>query len=146
MSFLLPIYVRSRHVFPFAHLCPVAGRWPFIWNVRLRAPRSTHTDSVVASIFVNPTQFAAHEDLDTYPVSVERDLELMKERGVAAVLVPEQGSMYTEDHTTFVDPGKDYTGSTESEVGCPHTDRAHSFARRDGWRTADRRARQPTAM
>jgi len=39
-------------------------------------------DVVVASIFVNPTQFIAGEDFDKYPRSLERDTELLKNCGV----------------------------------------------------------------
>ena len=57
---------------------------------------------VVATIFVNPTQFGAGEDLDQYPRPLEDDLSLCKEVGVDAVFVPEVGEMYPEDAETFV--------------------------------------------
>jgi cytidyltransferase-like protein len=64
-------------------------------------------DLVIVSIFVNPTQFAAHEDLDKYPRPLQRDLELLREQGVFAVFTPSPAEMYGTDpkHATFVDIG-----------------------------------------
>jgi pantoate--beta-alanine ligase len=55
-----------------------------------------HTDDVIVSIFVNPAQFAAHEDLDKYPRTMERDLELLRARGVAAVFAPTPADIYPD--------------------------------------------------
>jgi pantoate--beta-alanine ligase len=51
-------------------------------------------DVAVASIFVNPLQFAADEDLSTYPRDLERDLALAEAAGVAHVLHPSVDEMY----------------------------------------------------
>ncbi|MFK8112068.1 MAG: pantoate--beta-alanine ligase [Rubripirellula sp.] len=61
-------------------------------------------DETVASIFVNPTQFAAGEDLDKYPRTLQQDFELLESKGVAAVFVPDKQSMYPEGFSTYVDP------------------------------------------
>ncbi|MCC7526977.1 MAG: pantoate--beta-alanine ligase [Candidatus Melainabacteria bacterium] len=53
-------------------------------------------DRVVASIFVNPLQFAPHEDFGKYPRTFERDLELMAQEGVDAVFYPNEKEMYPE--------------------------------------------------
>jgi len=61
----------------------------------MRAARK-ECDRVVASIFVNPLQFAPHEDFGKYPRTFQRDLELMSEEGVDAVFYPEEKEMYPE--------------------------------------------------
>ena len=63
-------------------------------------------DVVVASIFVNPTQFAAGEDLHTYPRTLEDDLDLCGRENVDIVFVPDVATMYPEGAGgTTVDPG-----------------------------------------
>jgi pantoate--beta-alanine ligase len=49
---------------------------------------------VVASIFVNPTQFAPHEDLAKYPRDLPRDRRLCREAGVDVLFVPSAEEMY----------------------------------------------------
>lgn len=53
-----------------------------------------HSDVVVVSIFVNPTQFGPNEDFDTYPRQLEKDLETCKTHGVDVVFTPERSDMY----------------------------------------------------
>jgi len=49
---------------------------------------------VVSSIFVNPAQFAPHEDIDVYPRTVESDVEKMAARGVEYVFLPTRDQLY----------------------------------------------------
>ncbi len=51
-------------------------------------------DIVVASIFVNPTQFDRKEDLEKYPNTLETDLQKLKKEGCLAVFVPSVKEMY----------------------------------------------------
>ncbi len=51
-------------------------------------------DRTVASVFVNPTQFAAGEDLDKYPRTFERDVELLEQNGCDMVFYPAVEEMY----------------------------------------------------
>jgi pantoate--beta-alanine ligase len=60
---------------------------------------------VVASIFVNPTQFGPNEDFTKYPRPLERDLELLRERGCDLAFVPEAAEMYPTGYGTSVDVG-----------------------------------------
>jgi len=53
-----------------------------------------HADHVVASVFVNPTQFGPHEDLDKYPRTPEADLQALTGAGVAGVFVPSVEEVY----------------------------------------------------
>ncbi len=64
-----------------------------------------HADRVVVSIFVNPTQFAAHEDLGSYPRTFERDCEMLAERRVDLVYAPTAAEMYPQGFATTLDPG-----------------------------------------
>lgn len=61
-----------------------------------------HSDRVVASIFVNPTQFAPHEDLDSYPRQVARDLALLADRGAHLAFTPGREEVYPADFSTMV--------------------------------------------
>lgn len=59
-------------------------------------------DTVVVSIFVNPTQFGPSEDLDRYPRDLERDLALLKGEGTDVVFAPEASDMYPDGYSTVV--------------------------------------------
>lgn len=62
-----------------------------------------HADDVVVSIFVNPTQFGAGEDLGAYPRRFVEDCRLCESRGVDAVFAPSADEMYPEEQTCWVD-------------------------------------------
>jgi pantoate--beta-alanine ligase len=55
-----------------------------------------HSDFVVVSIFVNPTQFGPHEDFASYPRDFERDRKLCEARGADLIFAPEVSEMYPE--------------------------------------------------
>jgi pantoate--beta-alanine ligase len=67
----------------------------------VRAARA-QADRVIVSIFVNPTQFAPHEDLSKYPRTISADLELLASEQVDAVFLPNDTTMYPEGFQTFV--------------------------------------------
>ena len=59
--------------------------------------------NVVATIFVNPTQFGNKSDLDTYPRTEEADLAMLKQAGVAAVFIPTVEDIYRASDETIVE-------------------------------------------
>lgn len=59
-------------------------------------------DSVVVSIFANPTQFAPDEDFETYPRDISRDKRLLGDENVDVVWIPTVEEMYPDDFQTWV--------------------------------------------
>lgn len=75
-------------------------------------------DIVVASVFVNPTQFGPNEDLTLYPRQLELDFEVLAKLGVDHLFAPEVESMYGKNHTTYVVPeGFEETAEGKSRPG-----------------------------
>jgi len=68
----------------------------------IRAARA-ECDLVVMSLFVNPTQFGAGEDLDRYPRDEERDLRLAGEAGADLVFAPAVEGVYPDGFSTYVE-------------------------------------------
>lgn len=60
-------------------------------------------DRVVASVFVNPTQFGPGEDLETYPRDFERDCAVLEVHGCDLVFHPDVSELYPEGAATFVE-------------------------------------------
>ncbi|OBJ70612.1 pantoate--beta-alanine ligase [Mycobacterium sp. 1274756.6] len=71
----------------------------------VRAARRVPGAVVVVSIFVNPLQFGAGEDLATYPRTLEDDLALLREERVDVVFTPTEAVMYPHGRRTVVRPG-----------------------------------------
>jgi pantoate--beta-alanine ligase len=59
-------------------------------------------DAVIATIFVNPTQFAPGEDFASYPRPVERDLAIMEASGADIVFAPAPDAMYAPGFQTSI--------------------------------------------
>ncbi len=58
---------------------------------------------VVLTIFVNPTQFAEGEDLDTYPRTLQQDLDVAREEGVDLVSIGDTQELYPEGFATQIE-------------------------------------------
>lgn len=76
-------------------------------HLSLMRRAAAENDVVVASIFVNPTQFAPDEDLGKYPRTWERDIALLQEAGSIDILFAPT-RMYGKNHIMYVDPGGSY--------------------------------------
>jgi pantoate--beta-alanine ligase len=68
----------------------------------IRAARA-ECQEVVVSLFVNPVQFGAHDDLERYPRDENRDARLADEAGVDVLFAPTVDVMYPEGFSTWVD-------------------------------------------
>lgn len=73
-------------------------------HMSLATESRNQTDVTIATIFVNPTQFAAGEDLAQYPRDLENDIRLLEEVGVDYVFIPDSDQVYPEGFTTTVQP------------------------------------------
>lgn len=59
-------------------------------------------DIVVVSIFVNPTQFAPHEDLEKYPRDINGDSERASRAGCDLLFIPPVSEMYPDGYSSYV--------------------------------------------
>jgi pantoate--beta-alanine ligase len=92
-----------------------AGHMALVAEARSRA------DHVVASIFVNPTQFGADEDLATYPRREAADAAMLEAEGCAILWAPEVASMYPDGPVATIKAGA-IGGDLEGEARSGHFD------------------------
>ncbi|MGE2735488.1 pantoate--beta-alanine ligase [Mycolicibacterium vaccae] len=71
----------------------------------IRAAKRVPGAVVVVSIFVNPLQFGAGEDLDAYPRTLDDDLAALRAEGVQIAFTPTEHDMYPDGKRTSVVPG-----------------------------------------
>jgi pantoate--beta-alanine ligase len=86
-------------------LCPTMG-YLHVGHMELVKASKSRNDVTIATIFVNPTQFAPNEDLSTYPRDLDRDLKMLKAEGVDYVFTPSVGEMYPGNEETIVETTK----------------------------------------
>ena len=83
-------------------LVPTMG-FLHVGHMELVSRAKARNDVTVVSIFVNPLQFGANEDLARYPRDLERDAALLKNAGVDFLFAPEVTDMYPRPMLTVVD-------------------------------------------
>lgn len=71
-------------------------------HVSLIRRAKSECDFVVATIFVNPTQFGPNEDFSKYPRTLESDLQMCRDAGASVVFTPQTNDMYSPDAETIV--------------------------------------------
>ncbi len=71
-------------------------------HLELMRVAKAHSDKMIMSLFVNPTQFGPSEDFEEYPVDTEGDLEKARSVGVDIVFMPLVEEMYPADSQTIV--------------------------------------------
>jgi len=93
-----------RSTFPRLGLVPTMG---FLHDGHLSLVALAKKDcgAVAVSIFVNPTQFGANEDLARYPRDMPRDLSLLEDAGVDIVFTPASEIIYPTGFATRIEIG-----------------------------------------
>ena len=71
-------------------------------HISLIKAAKQHTDTAIASIFVNPKQFSPGEDLDKYPRDIKRDEEMARLAGCDVLFYPSAEDMYPDNYATYV--------------------------------------------
>ncbi len=94
-----------RHTGRRVMLVPTMGALHDGHLALVRAAKRVPGSVVAVSIFVNPLQFGAGEDLDAYPRTLDDDLTLLRGEGVEIVFAPTAAAMYPDGLRTTVHPG-----------------------------------------
>jgi pantoate--beta-alanine ligase len=95
---------QARARYPRLGLVPTMG---YLHEGHLSLVRRARQDcdAVAVSIFVNPTQFGANEDLARYPRDLDRDLALLRKEQADLVFTPSADEIYPPGHATAIEVG-----------------------------------------
>jgi len=74
-----------------------------------------HGDPVVASIFVNRLQFGPNEDFDSYPRTMQADIDKLEQEGVYVLFAPTEKDLYPQPQEYRVDPPQQLGDILEGE-------------------------------
>ncbi len=89
-------------------------------HIALVRQAAGHSDSIVASIFVNRLQFGPRDDFERYPRTFKADCERLEAAGVAHVFAPDEGEMYPQPQQYHVDPAPAHVTILEGEFRPGH--------------------------
>jgi pantoate--beta-alanine ligase len=89
-------------------------------HLALVARARRDAQATVASIFVNPTQFAAGEDLSRYPRTLEQDLAALEAAGADIAYVPDAAAIYPPGFATRIEVGGPALAGLEDRVRPGH--------------------------
>lgn len=73
-------------------------------HVSLVRKSNAECQATIVTIFVNPTQFAPHEDFQKYPRTLESDIAALSTQRVDAIFVPQNADMYPPGYSTYIEP------------------------------------------
>ncbi|MFH1497543.1 MAG: pantoate--beta-alanine ligase [Verrucomicrobiota bacterium] len=71
-------------------------------HISLVRTAAEHADTVVVSIFVNPTQFGPSEDFAKYPRTLEADMKLCEDAGADIIFAPTADQLYPRGYSTYI--------------------------------------------
>jgi len=75
-------------------------------HITLMKRARKENDIVISSIFINPTQFSAGEDLDKYPRTLDNDINMLKDANVDYVFIPNTNDIYNNNILCHIEPSR----------------------------------------